>query len=107
MKKRAHKDSILVERTYLTGDSTAKIYLLQVHRESRWSRFLKKVDRQIQRAGPIITRLSIALIAAMLTGIILIPAVEAERGYVAYGGEYLCIGLIYWAVFKISKVVVK
>ncbi len=101
MKKRAHEISIRVERTYLTSDSETTIYLLRVRKENRWYRVRKHLQRRIQRAAPMIFRLSIALLAAVLSGAILIPAVEAERGYVAYGGEYLYIAFIFWIVFKL------
>lgn len=107
MRKRVHDFSILVERTYLTSDSDITLYLLRVHPESRKIKILKRVRKKIRKAKSLLIRLSISFIIAVLAGILLIPAVEAQRGYVAYGGEYLFIGLIFWVTFKFSDLVLK
>lgn len=107
MKNQVRNISILVERKYLTNDSTMTIYLLRVHKESRWIRIVRELKRQAQKAGPLIFRFVVALLVAMLSAAILIPVAVAERGYVAFGGEYLGIGLTFWMVFNLTKLIKK
>lgn len=107
MTRRSHKDSIIVEAKYLTGDNTVKLYVLHVRRESKWSRMTKKIDRFFYRIEPLIIRFSIALVATILLGMILIPVIEIARGYFAFGGEYLCIALFFGMAFKLSKLIIK
>ncbi len=107
MKNQVRDSSILVERKYLTNDSTTTIYLLRVHKESRWIRIVRKLERQAKKAVPVICRLTVALLFAMLAAVILIPVALAERGYAAFGGEYLGIGLVFWVAFKLTKLIKK
>lgn len=86
---------IVLECECSAGDSKVRIYLSGL-RESRWS----KVKKACQKACIIVARI---LTAAALTFPIAIWSVRyayLERGYRAYGGEWLLIIMVYLLCYK-------
>lgn len=63
----------------------------------------KRLHNFTRKIEPYIIRFSVALIFSMTVAMVLIPALIIRRGQVAYGGEYLCIALIFYIIFKLMK----
>lgn len=91
--RKMHKMLLVVEHKYLTEDSEVRIYLSKVQ-ESRWP----KIKRFYKKALYTIIRILVSVIITLLFKVWVIEYAYNERGYKAYGGEYL---LIMW-VFIIA-----
>lgn len=107
MNRREHEVAVIVEETFYTGESTVRLYVLRVRKKSVWEGIKGKGIDFYQRAEPCIIRLSLAVLATVLLTMILIPEVTKIRGYIAFGGEYLCIALAFWGFYKLSKLITK
>lgn len=89
-----HKELLLVECKYITEDSKGRLYLSQVQevRNPAARLFQKKAAvvaaKLVLSAALTVPVASCAVIAAYL-----------ERGYMAYGGEYLFILMVFRAVY--------
>lgn len=93
---------IVLECECSAGDPKVRIYLSGL-RESRWP----KVKKACQKACIIVAKI---LTAAALTFPIAIWSVRSaylERGYRAYGGEWLLIIMVYLLCYKILGFLLK
>lgn len=96
------KMQIIVERKCLTEDSEVKVYLSLVQ-EKQWSQ-IKKVCKTIIFT---LARLVAAAVIIIPFGLWFIQYAYFERGYKAYGGEYLLIICGFYIFFKVLGVLLK
>lgn len=93
---------ILVEREHHTENPKVRIYLSPV-RQSIWPK-VKKICKWVIHMA---IRIFISVIITFPFGVWSVRAAYLERGYVAYGGEYLFIAAIFFAIFKISGLITR
>lgn len=79
--------SVDVEHQYLTEDSKVRVYLSEVRST--------KEETLADKAMVVILELFYSLTATYFVGKWAVAYAYAERGYVAYGGEYLLIGMTF------------
>lgn len=77
-----------LEYQYLTEDSKVRVYLSPVRREKQ-----KDSVAEIITVG--IIEFFFALSAAYFTAMQTIPYAYQKRGYKAYGGEYILVGIVF------------
>lgn len=66
-----------------------------------------RIMRNLKKAVPAVCRLSAAASVTCLYSLWAIEQAYARRGYRAYGGEYLSIPLVAWAIYNILTVLAK
>lgn len=94
-----YKMQLIVEHKYITEDSETRIYLSKV-RESKWP----AVKRICKKLISTIHQLLLAAIVTLPFGIWSIRYAYHERGYKAYGGEYLFMVLVYYMTLKVLNI---
>lgn len=95
VESKMYKMPIVVERKYVTEDSEVRIYLSQVRSERKPPR--KKITDKIVA---LVLELFYAGTITYLVGNWAIGFAYKERGYFAYGSEYLLIALTFLISFR-------
>lgn len=85
----------VLEREYLTEDSKVRVYLSLVQG--------KKKETITDKAIVIVLELFYSMAVTYFIGSWAIAWAYAERGYKAYGGEYLLIVMIFLLSFHIAR----
>lgn len=85
-----------IEPKYITEDSEVRIYLSKMQ-ECRYS----KIKRAYKKILDLIIKLFISVTVTIPFGTWAIRHAYIERGYVAYGGEYLFIMLVFFIIYKV------
>ncbi len=87
---------------YITEDSEVRLYLLK-KQKSGWPtvrRLLKRAFGLLKKASAFMLRLSGAAALTCLYAVNAIEHAYLQRGYEAYGGEYLVIPFVFYAAYK-------
>lgn len=66
-----------------------------------------RVIRGLKKAWPMVCRMSVAAAVTYLYSLWAIEQAYIQRGYKAYGGEYLLLPLVAWGVYDALTVVAK
>jgi len=96
---------LVIECKYAAGVPKAGLYLHQMWK-NRWKTAAwQKSGRFLKKAAIGMARLSGAAALTYLYSVKAIESAFLHRGYVAYGGEYLMIPFVFYAVFKALGIV--
>ena len=87
---------IIMECQCITEDSKVRVYLSKV-RKGKW----QATRRFIKKAAPHVLRLLGAVALTYLYSAWSIEQAFIQRGYKAYGGEYLIIPFVFYGVYKV------
>lgn len=87
---------IIMECQCLAEDSKVRVYLSKV-RKSKW----QAARRFIKKAAPHVIRLFGAIALTYLYSVWSIEQAFIQRGYKAYGGEYLVIPFVFYGIYKV------
>lgn len=87
---------IIMECRCLAEDSKVRVYLSKV-RKSKW----QAARRFIKKAAPHVIRLFGAIALTYLYSVWSIEQAFIQRGYKAYGGEYLVIPFVFYGIYKV------
>lgn len=100
---KVYKVQLLVEREHPADNPKVRIYLSLV-RESFWKDAVwSKIKGCCKWVIHMIFRIFISLVITLPFGIWAINDAYLERGYLAYGGEYLFIIVVFLAVYNILR----
>lgn len=91
-----------VEPKYITEDSEIRVYM-SVVREGTWT----KTKRILRKAVGVTIKLLSAAAITIPFGIYFVNLAYMERGYRAYGGEWLLIMLIFYATYKLMETLIR
>ena len=93
---KVYKVWLIMECEYITEDPKDGLYLPKV-----WKVRQQAVGQFIKKAIIFMARLSGTAALTYLYSVKAIESAFLDRGYVAYGGEYLMIPFVFYAVFKV------
>lgn len=95
--KCGHKLWIVREHPCFTEDSKVKVYLFKQNRKPVINGFFKKTMKfMLQLLG--------AATVTYLFSLWIIGQAFRERGYIAYGGEYILIAFVFFATYKLMNI---
>ena len=97
---KVHRVQIDVEHKYLTEDSEVRLYLSEVRSKKKRTAFGKKV---FSRAAALILEIFYSSAVTYFVGRWAVAAAYAERGYQAFGSEYLLVIITFALSFCIIK----
>lgn len=105
MNRKADKEvCILVEKTLVTGDKSTDVYILR-KRKMQSNRLSESIQEFLLKVEPYVFQFAVALAVTIISGFILVPIAETERGGPAFGGEWLALILIFWVSLKAADMI--
>lgn len=99
---KVYKVRLIVERKCIAEDSEVRLYLSPV-----WECAWIKAKRILQKAAGVTIKLLAATAITIPFGIYFVNLAYMERGYRAYGGEWLLIMLIFYAAYKLMETLIR